>query len=121
MSDEYIKKDDLINRLKSEIEKLSLPFPTTAMKWKRGGFSHAKAIVESFDTVSFSSLSDSDNKGEWIYIGDEISGEFKCSVCGNTVGMDGENYRLCPYCGNPKIIGGDDYMKAVRRDCGLHE
>lgn len=45
--------------------------------------------------------------GEWIYQGDEISGELKCSVCGETVGMDGENYRICPYCGSVMKVEKD--------------
>ena len=119
MSDEYIKKDDLINRLNSEIEKLSCPFPTTGMKWKRGGFSHAKAIVANFDTVSFSSLSESDNKGEWI---DNGNGSYTCSNCKKEwTSSQIEDMHFCPTCGNPKIIGCDDYMKAVRKDCGLYE
>lgn len=56
---------------------------------------------------AFEILKNIGKTGEWIYQGDEISGELKCSVCGNTVGMDGENYRICPYCGSVMKVEKD--------------
>ena len=47
-----------------------------------------------------------EKKGEWIYQGDEISGELKCSACGKTVDVDGEDFRFCPYCGSVMNLKG---------------
>ena len=39
-------------------------------------------------------------KGEWIYEGDEISGVFKCSNCGEGSEIpDFEHFNFCPNCG----------------------
>lgn len=38
-------------------------------------------------------------KGKWIYEGDEISGRFKCSNCGEGGEIsDFEHFHFCPYC-----------------------